>query len=186
MGRQLSAKNKIMIFSAVWIFVSTLMFLFLFKIMDARNQAALNDMAKNRQDLVTLQGQSLSFKQAQADLDKMAKMDIQPKDFFSKDITLVKEIQVLENLDGKFNTKITFSGVSGVVTEGLQPSDTISPLVYVPYTLQINGSFSDVLKLIQTFENLSFVTKVNQISLTSSGDGKTNAALSSGFYVERN
>lgn len=186
MPQALSAKNKIIILAIIWLILSVVMFTFLFKIMDSKNQTALDDMAKDRQQLVLLQAENRSFKQAQVDLDKIAKQQIQPKDFFSTDITLVKEIQILEDLDGEFNTKVNFSGVSGIVTKGQSRAGTASPMFYVPYSIAVNGFLPDVLNLIEHFENLSFISKVTGFSMTSAGDGKVNANLGSGFYIENN
>jgi hypothetical protein len=186
MQPKLSAKNKIIILSVAWLVISFIMLSFIFKIMDTKNQAALERMATDRQDLAILQGKSLSFKQAQSDLEKLSKEELQPTDFFSKDINLVKEIQVLEDLDAKFNTKVVFSGVSGVIGKGQLSADTASAMSLVPYTLSVNGSFQDVVKLVESFENLYFISKINGLSLSSSGEGGVNANIGSGFYVESN
>lgn len=184
MNSSMSAKNKIILLSIAWLVVAVIMNLFLFKIMNKKNQAALDDMATDRQNLVLLEKESESFKKAQNDLEKMAEQKIQPADFFSKDITLVNEIKVLEDLNNLFGTEVNFSGVSGVVNPGLAGAGTASGLVFVPYSVSLSGSLAGVIKQIETIENLKFITKINGLNLSSTAEGKVNATLSSGFYVK--
>lgn len=181
MPNKLSAKNKIVILCVIWATLSMSMFFIFFKILDNKNKAALEGMAKDREDLVMLQSESESYKKAQADLDQIKKEEIQPEDFFSKDTTLVKEIQILEGLNNKYGTQVTFSGISGLVG----PSSGSTALMEVPYSITIVGSLANGVDLIENFENLSFITKAHGISFTSSGDGKVYINLMSNFYIRK-
>ena len=181
MNKNVSAKNKIIVLCAVWVVVASAMFLFFFKILDGKNREILDGMSQDREDLALLQSESDSYKKAQGDLDLMAQETIQPEDFFSKDVTLVNEIRTLESLNNKYGTQVIFSGISGTVG----PSSGGTSLMEVPYNINIVGSLANAVDLIENFENLSFITKANGVSFTSSGDGKVYVNINSNFYIRK-
>ncbi len=155
---------------------------YFFKILDIQNTKTLDGMAQSRQTLATLRTEDQSFKEAQTDLQKLASQAYQPDSFFSRDITLVDEIQTLEALSQKFNLQMEISGVNGTVNSET-PAPTQSPIVLVSYGLNLTGSLADVTDFVQTLENLSFVTTVNGLSLSSGDKGQINANLSGDFYL---
>ncbi len=167
-----------------WAVLSACMFFYFFNFLDASNQQVVSSMQKQKKDLASLQGQEQSFELAKSDLDKLAAQAIQPDDFFSKDITLVNEIQTLEDLNQKLNVNMQLSGLSGTI--GGEPSaGTITPIAQVPYAISIKGSLDQVTGFLQALENLSFVTNVTSISVSAGDKGLVNANLSAVFYLRK-
>jgi Tfp pilus assembly protein PilO len=109
---------------------------------------------------------------------------VQPEDFFSRDITLVKELEVLEGLKQRFNVQTQIGGISGTVTSAGK-AKTTTPLAVIPYSISVTGPLSDVVDFIETLENLSFITNVNNVSVTAADSGKVNASMSADFYLRK-
>ena len=155
---------------------------YIFKILDKSNQKALTDMAEERQNLAVLQTEDQSFKKAQSDLQKIAEKSMSPEDFFSRDITLVKEIETVQAMEQKYGVKMMLSGVAGTI-KSLSPAPTASQIAVVPYNINLNGSLSQVMDFVEALENVSFVSNINGLSLSAGGENKVNANLSANFYL---
>lgn len=181
---KLSAKNKIFVLLAVWFILSVCMFGSFFNFLDIANQRALDSMAKQKKELAQLKAERESYKQAQGDLDKLAQSLYQPDAFFSRDITLVNELQILEDLSKKLNVDIQLSGISGTVNT-IPKAKTITPIGMVPYGIGVSGSFSDVVDFVESLENLAFISNVSSISISSADKGLVHANLSSGLYLKK-
>lgn len=179
-----SAKNKIILLLIAWLILSAVMFMYLFKILDGQNQATLDSMAQERKDLAALQAQDASYKQAQADLQELAGKPLQPENFFSSDIALVDEIQTLENLAAKYNLKMQLSGVAGTIGT-LPNAGTITPIGIVPYGINLNGDFFQVVNFIESMEHLSFITNPTNISIGATEGGNVTVNLAANFYLRK-
>lgn len=114
----------------------------------------------------------------------MAAKTNQPDIFFTRDIALVGEIQVLENLSQKYNVQMQLSGVSGTINN-LSKASTVTPLAMVPYGISLSGDFVQVVNFIESLEHLSFVTNVTTLTLTSGNNNNVNAGLSANFYLRK-
>ena len=123
-----------------------------------------------------------SFKQAKSDLDKLAAQPLQPEQFFSQDISLVDEIQALQNLGQQYKVQMGLNGVNGTVNS-LAPAPTISPIVMAPYSISLSGSLVNDLNFISSLEHLSFITTLTGISVGSGGQGLVNISLGADFYL---
>ncbi len=183
--RKISAKNKIILLLLVWLILSVVMFMYLFKLLDNQNQATLDSMAQERSNLAALQAQYASYKQAQADLDKLAnEKSPQPEDFFTSDISLVNEIQTLENLAAKYNLKMQLSGVAGTINS-LQSANTVTPIAIVPYSISLSGDFFQVVNFIESLEHLKFITNPTNISIEAADGGNVTASMTANFYLKK-
>jgi len=167
----------------VWAVLTAAMFLFFFRILDASNQQTVDSMTSEQANLAALQGQKQNYEEAKADLDKLAQQPIQPDDFFSKDITLVNEIQTLQDWSQKLSVKMTLSGISGTINS--QPkADTTTPLVKIPYAISLVGSLGQVTAYIEVLENLGFVSNVSGLSVSAGDNGTVSASLSANLYLK--
>jgi len=182
--KKISSKNKIIIVILAWLLVSAAMFVYFFTIMDSSNQQKLDSMADDRKNLVTLTAENESFKKAQADLTKMAAQPLQPENFFSTDVTFVKEIQTLEDLAIKYNQDMHLGGVSGTV-KTQPPAGTATPLVTVGFNVNLTGSLSGAVDFIESMENLNFVTSVKALSMSSGSDNQVQTNISANFYLKK-
>jgi Tfp pilus assembly protein PilO len=179
-----SAKNKIILVLLAWLILSASMFLYFFKLLDVQNQATLDSMAQERKDLASLQAQDQSYKQAQADLQELAGKPYQPEDFFTSDISLVNEIQTLENLAAKYNLTMQISGIAGTI-ETLQSANTVTPIAMVPYGITLSGDFFQTVNFIESLEHLSFIANPTNISINGADNGNVSASMSANFYLKK-
>lgn len=99
---KLSAKNKIFIVAAVWLALVLSMFFYFFNILDNSNQQIVLAMSDQQKNLNLLSAEKQSFIKGQQDLQALQGKSNQPQDFFSQDVTLVSEIEVLENWGTNF------------------------------------------------------------------------------------
>jgi hypothetical protein len=182
--KKTSAKNKIILLLLAWLILSVVMFTYFFKLLDGQNQATLDSMAQERKDLAALQAQDASYKQAQADLQELANKPLQPEDFFTSDISLVNEIQTLENLALKYNLKMQLSGVAGTVNS-LPNAGTVTPIGMVSYGISLSGDFFQVVNFIESLEHLSFITNPTNISIGAADGGNVSASMTANFYLRK-
>ncbi len=182
--KNFSAKNKIIILLAAWLIVSGGMFFYFFKLLDVANTSTLDSMAEDRKNLVVLRAKDKSFKQAQADLQELAAKPFQPEDFFSRDISLVKELQTLEDLGRKYNLKMQIAGVSGTIGT-LSKAQTVTQLAVIPYGLTLNGNFYQAMQFLENYEHLNFITSVSAISLSAVEGNDVSMSLASNFYLRK-
>jgi Tfp pilus assembly protein PilO len=178
------AKNKIFGLLVLWLGLITLMFFSLFGILDRQNLANLESMAQQRKDLAMLKAERESFTRAQQDLDLLAKKQYQPEDFFSKDVTLVKELRILEDWADRLGVKIQISGISGTIAS-VPKAKTQTSLAVIQYGISINGEFSQVLNYIQVLENLSFITSISSMNLNNSDRGNVSAGVTASLYLRK-
>jgi hypothetical protein len=176
-----SAKNKIYLVCAVWIFLCGLMFFYLFTILDKSNEKLVNGFAEQLHQTEVLQAEQESYKQANADLNKVKTEKYQPEDLFSKDVSLVNELKTLENLGLQSNIKLEISGLSGTV-QTAPKAGTKSNIRQIPYGLTLTGSLNNCIAFMETLEHLKFVTTINSLTVTTGSD-IVNINLSGLFYL---
>jgi Tfp pilus assembly protein PilO len=130
-----------------------------------------------------LKAQDASYRQSQKDLKDMAAQQYQPDNFFSQDITLVKEIEELEALGQTSGVTLTLNGISGTINT-VPKAKAQGELFTVPYSISVSGPYNKVVDFIETLENLDFITPLGTLSLSSSG-GTVSASMSASFYIRR-
>jgi hypothetical protein len=114
----------------------------------------------------------------------LAKKQYQPEDFFSKDVTLVKELRILEDWADRLGVKIQISGISGTIAS-VPKAKTQTSLAVIQYGISINGEFSQVLNYIQVLENLSFITSISSMNLNNSDRGNVSAGVTASLYLRK-
>ncbi len=183
--KPMSAKNKIVIAVVIWLIASVSMVMYGFGIFSTGNQKMLFQIQESKKELAALQEEKNSYAQAQKDLEQMLKEKIQPQDFFSQDVTLVNELKILEDLQDSLGIKLTVSGVSGTAGSAAK-AKTQSDIVSVPYGISASGPFESIVHLVQTLENLPFVTTIGSLAISSGEKGTVNFATNANFYLRRN
>ncbi len=177
-----SAKIRVYAALTVWLLLCVSMFGYFFNLLDNSNEQLVFAIQKERKQLAQAQGEEKSYQLASQDLSTVAAAQYQPTDFFSKDVTLVKEIETLENLSTAYNIQMSISGVAGTV-ETLPSAQTKSPLLIVPATVGITGSFSDCIAFLQSVEHLSFITTVTSLNANSASNNQVNMQIGLNFYI---
>ena len=141
-------------------------------------------MSKQRKDLAMLKAERESYTRAQQDLVMLSQHSHQPEDFFSKDVTLVKEIETLEQWAERLNAQIQISGISGTISS-VPKAKALTSLAVIQYSINISGEFNQVLKYIEVLENLSFVTNISTINLSNAEHGNVSAGISASLYIKK-
>lgn len=181
---QMKSKNKIFLALALWVGFCATMFFYFFNILDKANQSTLNSMTEQRKDLASLKAERESYRLAKQDLEDLAKKNYQPTDFFSKDISLVAEIKTLEALGEQMGVTLQLSGVSGTASTAAK-ANTVTALAAIPYSIYLTGKLEQVVKFIETVENLSFITKTNALSISAAENGNVSAVLAASFFIKK-
>lgn len=182
--RNLTAKNRIILIAVLWVALAGAMFGYFFKLLSQANQKVAAAIVVKNQELGLLQTEQLNFRQAKSELDKLSKEPYQPEEFFSKDITLVKEVLALETLADDLHVDITLSNLRGTLKDA-QKAKTKGEVFAVPFSLAVVGQMNDVISYIETLENLAFITNTNTISLSADKEGLVNAAIGANFYLKK-
>lgn len=177
----MNIRTKIYLTVMLWLALCAGMFLYGFKILDQSNRTALTQISKKKDQLLALQAEDKNYRLALQDLDEIKNKPIQPQDFFSEDITLVKQLEFLENLGNVRGVSLTLSGISGTI-ETVPKAATVSPLYAIPVTISLSGPFSKVVDSIENLENLGFAISLNSLNLSNSG-GTVNAGLNASLYI---
>jgi Tfp pilus assembly protein PilO len=157
---------------------------YFFKIFDKTNLQTIAKITEQRKELSSLEAEQESINLAKQDLKTMSGNRLQPGDLFSRDVTLVKEIETLENLGAKLKVNFALSGLSDTV-QSASKAKTQGDLVTVPYSINLNGPFPRVVDFIETMENLDFITHLNTMSLSSADNDTVTANMTAIFYLQK-
>ncbi len=179
-----SFNYKIYLAAAVWLILCALMYFYFFGLFDKSTNAILDNIWKQSKELKLLKAEQDSYRLAKEDLEKINTKSLKPEDFFSKDITLVKEIKVLETLGDKYGVDMGFSGVSGIANAAPK-AKTISDIAIVPYSISLQGTFANVVNAIEALENLDFITNLSALSASTGLGDNINVSLNASFYLRR-
>jgi Tfp pilus assembly protein PilO len=180
----MSAIYKIYLTLAFWVGLSAFMFFYGFNVLGSVNVRAAADISRQKSQLLALQAQQQSYLLSQRDLQQMQAEKVQPEDFFSVDITLVKEIQTLEDLGKSLGVNLTLGGISGIVSP-LPKGKSEVELYTLPYSISVSGTLEKTVDFIETLEHLGFITTLNSLSLSSSADGTVSASMGANFYIRK-
>lgn len=180
----MNIQTKIYLTLVVWLCLLGAMFGYGFGILQNSNSESLVSISQEKDQLLSLQAEQQSYLLAQRDLEDLSEKEIQPKDFFSKDTTLVREITALENL-GKINqVTLNIAGISGTI-DSLPKAKTISPLFVMPYSMTVTGSINNVLNFVESLYNLDFITTINSFTLGAANKNTLNVNLTANFYLRK-
>lgn len=182
--KKISYKYKISILAIVWLVISAIFFGFGFSYVNNNSQAKVTDILELKKEQLELQEEQKSFQLGKKDLDTLREREIQPENFFSLDTNLVKEVSVLEELAAVNDVELTL-GLSGK-SSTLKKAETVGDLLEVPYSLQLEGSYPNVLNFIASAEKLNFITHFRTLSMLAITAGKVNASISALFYIKVN
>lgn len=180
----LSAKNKIYALTVSWVVMIVLLFLYGFPILDSSNEVLVTKYAEQQRTLATLQAEVESYKQAQSELDKVAKQKYSPEDLFSQDVSLVQELRTLEELGRRHNVSLSIGGLSGTLRNA-QRAKTLSEVFMIPYSLSVSGSFENTIAFLEHIEHLRFITTVNSVSMGAISESEVSMNLNAVFYLRK-
>ncbi len=180
---KLSPKIKIYISIVIWLLVSGILFGYVFPRIDQANQDQVTGFANARKNLDKVKAEQESYRLAKQDLENVTKEHIQPDGFFSKDVTLVNEIQTIENMADTYHVTVDLTGLSGTL-QNSQKAPTRSQIFLVPYALVVHGGFTEVLNFLDNLEHVPFVTTINSVSMSIAAGDTVNLVLGANFYLK--
>jgi Tfp pilus assembly protein PilO len=182
MNKQLTKKQKFAISIAVWLMATLGMFFYCLPIQHKGNLAIIETIKTLSVKEQGLLAEKKSYLQAQKALEDLAKLEIQPENFFSKNITLVKEIKKLERIASELGVEFALSGISGNLQSATK-APTVSNIFLVPYSIHLEGSLDKLVAYIEHLENLEYITAINSLDVSATNEETVNLNLSANFYV---
>ncbi len=181
---KLSARLKLILLIAGFVVFTMLMFLYGYGIMERRNQSLLDNTLQKRLELEVLKREQKNFEQGKKDIATLDQKEYPPQDLFSKDTKVVKEIQKLEALAANYNLKISLS-VSGTSKTAKKATGVSGDLLLVPYIVSLEGSYTNIVRYVQSAEHTSFINKTQAVRLAALQNGNVKATLNSEFYLKQ-
>lgn len=180
---KLSPKNKIYIAITLWVVVVFILFWYGFPVFERVNLSAANQVLNKSKQFQELQQQQASYQAGKNDLETMSKKPYQPTDFFSKDTSVVNEIEALEKLakDNSLELELTVTGTKA----GAAKAPTQGDFLQIPYTLSLTGTTANLVNFLQYYENLKFITHAQALDITTAKEGQIRATMSAVFYVQK-
>lgn len=175
---------RIYIISAAVGIICLILFFYGFGIMDSYNESVATRVAAKNKEYQELVQEQHSYEQNQKDLKDLAAKPLQPDNFFSQDVRLVKEIKTLEGAADQFDVTLELK-VAGTVNQGLPVKGTTSGIVSIPYTMSVTGTFSNVVMFLDKIEHLSFVTHVGALTVNAADKGAVKATIAATFFLQK-
>jgi len=175
---------KIYLTLALWLALCCGMFTYGFGVLRDSNNSALVSISQNKDVLLGLQAQQQSYISAKKDLENLAKKDNQPQDFFTKDVSFVKELSTLEDLGKARQVDLVVGGISGTINT-LGKANTQSELYVMPFAMSVTGPLPNVLNFMESLYNLKFIVTINSINLGSVDKSNVSLSMSANFYLSK-
>ena len=176
-------RRKTQVLVLAWLTVIAVLFGYVFSLVDVSNQKILQEIQVQQLKYEQLLAEQKSYLLARQDLDKLATLRFRPDEFFSRDVQLVSEIRMLEELAE--NLEVDFNiGLAGEAKNLAKAPDTSEELI-VPYSLQLSGSFAHMIQYLEVMERLPFVTSVKTINFSPAAAGDVNLSLAAQFYIKK-
>jgi hypothetical protein len=180
---QFRAKNKIYGALFLWLILSVFMASAGFGLVEKSTEDLNRKYADRMGELNRLKAENLSFIESKKDLADLRKKALQPEDFFSRDTSLVKEVEYLESLTAFLGLDFTLSGLSGTVKSAAKAKTNSADLVVLPYSISVDGSFSAVSSFIKTMEHLPFASQISAVNINAEAENKVRASFPATFYI---
>lgn len=179
----LPAKYKTYAAAVAWLALCAVMFSYAFGILDSSNRRIVSQITEQQKSLTALQAERDSYIKAQADVAKMKSLSIQPQDFFNKDITLVKEIETLENWSKLLGVTLNLSGLSGTIKTAPKVK-SLTEIFSLPYSISLSGPYTQVVNFLEVLEHLPFITNISNLNLSGATGDAVNASFAASFYLK--
>ncbi len=182
MNKHFTKKQKFFVGMSVWLAFTFLVFVYFLPIEHKSNLEVIETIKTLSTKEQGLLAEKNSYLQAKQALDDLAKLEIQPENFFSKNITLVKEIKKLESMARDLTVEFTLSGISGNLQSATK-APTVSNIFLVPYSIHLEGSLDKLVTYIEYLENLEYINTVSSLDISATNDNSVSVNLSANFYV---
>lgn len=143
----------------------------------------LSAILEQKKTVVELRQEQANIEQAKKDLSELSTKAHVPEEFFSKDITLVDDIRLLEKRANDLGVDLTLT-VSGTLNTAVK-SKSASELYVVPFSVQLKGVFGNVVAYMDFLEHFGTLFTVRNVSLLGSTGDNVTANLVGNFYLRK-
>jgi|GEM_PF-1517235 len=182
--KPISAQYKVYAAAVAWLILCAVMFTYGFGILDASNSKTVLEIAEQKSSLTTLENERNSFIKAKQDIAQMESQALQPKDLFSRDVTLIKEIQTLEGWADQLGLTLNLTGVSGTIKTAPK-AKTLTDIYTLPYSINVAGPYTQAVKFLEVLEHLSFITNISALSVSAGSGNAVSITLNASFYLKK-
>jgi len=182
----MSVETKIYVTIFVWLVLSVASLFFVFPKF-ADGLVALQQTHQSQIDEYNnLKVQIQSLRNMQDELAKISQQPIQPKDLFTSDVKLVKEIQRVENAANSSGLEMALS-ISGSASTAQAYPGSLSKLLKIPYAVTLNGGFAGVVQFLKYLENSYFISPIGGFDISAGDSALPNksvtARINSNFFI---
>lgn len=139
----------------------------------AKLDSSLSGIMEQKKEVVELRQEQRNLELAKKDLAELASKHVLPEDFFSKDVTLVNNLGVLESKARELGVLLTVS-ISGTVASAPK-AKTPTELYMVPFTMQLEGDFANVVAYMDWLEHAGTLFVIR--SVTAAGSQKDTIVI---------
>ncbi len=143
----------------------------------------LSAILEQKKTVVELRQEQANIEQAKKDLTELKSKAHLPEGFFSKDITLVDDIRLLETRANDSGVDLTLT-VSGTLSTAVKAKNA-SELFVVPFSVQLKGPFGNVAAYMDFLEHFGTLFTVRNVSLIGAGADNITANLVGNFYLRK-
>lgn len=181
--KKTSYKNKIILLSGILVLAIAGLFGYFFNLLDKSNAAVVDKILIQKKELLELQAEQRNFELSKQDLNLLASRPYKPDNFFSQDITLVKEIKELEGFASATKVDLTLS-VAGTIDTAVK-AKTVGEIYQIPYTIQVKGRFANIVAFLKTLEKTDYVTHLTSVNVNTVSSSEVNAVFTGLFYIKK-
>lgn len=167
----------------VFIVLLGLAFVYGFPWLSSLNRAKLEEILASKKVVIELKQEQANVEQAKKDLQDLSSKVRVPEEFFSKDITLVDDLRILEAKAKESAVDMTLS-VSGTLNTAVK-AKTASELYSVPFSVQLKGDFKDVVAYMDFLEHFGTLFTVRSVSMLGGTSDVVTANLVGNFYLRK-
>lgn len=143
----------------------------------------LSAILEQKKTVVELGQEKTNIEQAKKDLTELRSKARIPEEFFSKDITLVDDIRLLEMRANDSGVDLTLT-VSGTLSTAVKAKNT-SELFVVPFSVQLKGAFGNVVAYMDFLEHFGTLFTVRNVSIIGAAGDDVTANLVGNFYLRK-
>jgi Tfp pilus assembly protein PilO len=161
------------------------MFGFIYPKFDSKNQALVDELNTKKAEFDNLQSERKSFELGQRDLKQMATRPYQPQDLFKTDKFLVEAVEQLEQGARESDVEFTLQVSSVSTTTAVKPPKTASGLIAIPYSMEVKGSFANVVSFMERTEHMPFITHVEAVEIRAAANKTVLGSLRAQFYIRK-
>jgi Tfp pilus assembly protein PilO len=185
MARKKSYKNKIIVSTTLLIVTYLALFGYVFPMVDKKNEAQIAKVTEKKTEYQNLLSEKKSFELGQRDLKLIASKAYQPKDLFNTDKFLVNAVEQLEQAARLSDVSFALQVAGKTDSITAKGQKTASGLVIIPYSMDVKGSFGNVVAFMERLEHMPFITHSQGVDLSNQPNNQVGALIKAQFFIRK-